>query len=661
MITVIRERLLKNKGYKYVVWFLAATLAIMWTMPALKRFGGQGMWIALVNGQEVSYGDFARKAQIYQVMLQSFRQQHGQYADAFLQAMGLSTDPKVLALEEVTREELMNQAARSLKIQLNDEYVSERLADPQFAQQVLPDLVPSHVFTAHGINMKQLQAYLRQVGLSWSEFESKVQEALLRYLLLELVSLSVYVPSFELKDAYNARYLGKSFSILTFSLEKVIEAEKKKPVSAQDLEAYFQAQNAMHHRFWIPEKRTGTVWKFEPSSYGITIDEESIQLYYDEHKTDYTEKPATVEVRTLVFKVDGGNEQELYKKAKAIRDELVANPQSFAEKARELSQDESSKEGGLLPAFAKGSKEHALNKAAFTLKNDGDISDVIRTSKGFEIIQRVSKTNPTYKPLKAVKAEIQDALLHKRFGEQFAHDMNSIIDQKDITDSALESFITQRGGVATSYNKIEKGTSKASQVLFDLKVGEITFYVDNGVGYAAQLKSLDKSYLPSLDSIKEVVSTALYEERAAKHLATQLAQAKEEASTKTMQMLANQYGATLKLTGMIKKDAVESLKSLQEQGLPVDQLFHLEQVGQVGIFNGGTKGFLVKVEEVEAFNEDDFKAKKAELLQSVLQEKVRTITAGFVASLYRTATIKANESLLYGNYNPRQEFQYDEE
>src|SRR5579883_3023040 len=105
MITVIRERLLKNKGYKYVVWFLAATLAIMWTMPALKRFGGQGMWIALVNGHEVSYGDFARKAQIYQVMLQSFRQQHGQYADAFLQAMGLSTDPKVLALEEVTREE----------------------------------------------------------------------------------------------------------------------------------------------------------------------------------------------------------------------------------------------------------------------------------------------------------------------------------------------------------------------------------------------------------------------------------------------------------------------------------------------------------------------------------------------------------------------------
>ncbi|HRG59387.1 MAG TPA: peptidylprolyl isomerase [Bacteroidia bacterium] len=75
---------------------------------------------------------------------------------------------------------------------------------------------------------------------------------------------------------------------------------------------------------------------------------------------------------------------ELYAKIKAGAD--------FAEMAKQHSDDKgSAKKGGELPMFGTGRMVIEFEKAAFALKNDGDISMPIQTQYGWHIIKRLSK------------------------------------------------------------------------------------------------------------------------------------------------------------------------------------------------------------------------------------------------------------------------------
>jgi len=72
--------------------------------------------------------------------------------------------------------------------------------------------------------------------------------------------------------------------------------------------------------------------------------------------------------------------------AKKVLEELKAGA-DFAELARKYSKDEDTKEnGGDLGWFPKGEWEPAFDAVAFSLKV-GEISDVVRTSRGYHIIK----------------------------------------------------------------------------------------------------------------------------------------------------------------------------------------------------------------------------------------------------------------------------------
>src|SRR5581483_4597485 len=121
MITDIREKWLKSPVFKVVLWALLIIILIFWTMPGvLNRFVGGSTWVVDVNGHTIGYGEFVLKTLDQERQIQLFRQQHGQYADALLQARGMNIDPKILALETLVREELMTQSARKIGTAISD-------------------------------------------------------------------------------------------------------------------------------------------------------------------------------------------------------------------------------------------------------------------------------------------------------------------------------------------------------------------------------------------------------------------------------------------------------------------------------------------------------------------------------------------------------------
>ena len=180
---------------------------------------------------------------------------------------------------------------------------------------------------------------------------------------------------------------------------------------------------------------------------------------------------------------------------------MSLNQDSFAEKAKELSEDkESAKNGGLVPFFAKGTHDKAFEKAAFLLKNDGDISEPVATARGIEIVQRVAKKPAEFKPLDSVKGEIRELLVIEKFKEEFSEAMSSLVDQNN--EAEFKKFVESHGATQGTLAAVEGETGKAAKALFGLREkGSMTSYYDNGTAVVVRLDQVHKREIPALESV----------------------------------------------------------------------------------------------------------------------------------------------------------------
>ncbi|MDR1952917.1 MAG: peptidylprolyl isomerase [Clostridiales Family XIII bacterium] len=117
------------------------------------------------------------------------------------------------------------------------------------------------------------------------------------------------------------------------------------------------------------------------------VTDEEIQTYYDEHKSEFT-SPASITVsRILMGSAELKDEDRQAIEAVRARAE---DGEDFAELAKENSIDTATKDaGGDLGAIKKGDQSAAFEEAAFALKN-GEISGIVETENGFEIIKAFS-------------------------------------------------------------------------------------------------------------------------------------------------------------------------------------------------------------------------------------------------------------------------------
>lgn len=641
MITIIRKRLLHNKSYKVLVWAIGIVLAVSLGLPGVMNQSSQGPWVAQINGQEIGYNDFVRKVHEHEQQLQLLRQQYGQYADLFIQAMGFNSDSQSLAFDTLVREELLNQAARAMGFCIHSDHISEKLADSSFLQYELSGLVPFHAVTAQGINMHKLRQHLQRSQLTLSDFDEKVRHVLQRNLIKELILGASYCPSFEQKDRYNQLHTAKKFSILTFSLQDFLAQEKIKPIADQQLQVFFDEENAKTQRYSIPEKRGAIVWTIDPLLYGVTVSDEELKNYYETHKmTAFIETPSKIGVRKILLK--GTKDDAVVKKrATDLYDELIKTPTLFEQRAHELSDDKvTAKKGGLIAPFIRGTYDSSFERSAFALKNDGDIAPILITDQGYEIIQRVNKIDPEVKSFNAVKKEIHDTLLHKKFMSTFVEDVRDIIEQR--VETNLENFLTAKKAHASTYPPTAYEASKMSEVLFNAKkIGDISYYIDGNKGIIIKLSDIQKKSTPQLGSIKSKVQQDYYEAQARNRMAEKLIQVKKEAAHHSFKELSQMFGAQLHQTNFMQKETPS-----KDQNLPFESMLRMEKEGLVISQITERHGYVIRLDSLASVKDDDFSAKKMDILNDLEREKGHFYLSGFVASLHRNARIKQNESLL---------------
>ncbi len=146
------------------------------------------------------------------------------------------------------------------------------------------------------------------------------------------------------------------------------------------------------------------LYSFEEACYTAEVGQlvGPIRTRYGYHIIKLTgRRPARGELKVAHIMIrpskNKGDESEAKAKIDALNAEL-ANGASFAELARQHSDDQSSRtKGGELPMFGTGRMVEPFEEAAFALAQDGDISEPVQTQYGWHLIQRLEfKAPPTF-------------------------------------------------------------------------------------------------------------------------------------------------------------------------------------------------------------------------------------------------------------------------
>ncbi|HVO22521.1 MAG TPA: peptidylprolyl isomerase [Candidatus Margulisiibacteriota bacterium] len=195
-----------------------------------------------------------------------------------------------------------------------------------------------------------------------------------------------------------------------------INRSKKQFPDAQSFQAAMKARSMTENDLRRDTRKTmavsrfleGGIWK------NVTVPPEQIKSFYDSNKDSF-QHPEQIRVSHILVRVPeaaGAAERAAAKqRASALLDQLKAGA-DFAALARKESQDASSAaQGGDLGFLAKGEMDSAFEKYAFALK-PGQLSDLVTTPYGFDIIKVTERRGAGYTPLPEVEEQIR-ALLEK--------------------------------------------------------------------------------------------------------------------------------------------------------------------------------------------------------------------------------------------------------
>jgi hypothetical protein len=627
-----------------IALFIALTGGLGLSGVIMRVLGGGMDGVAKVNGYEVSNGKFQRATVDADRQIAMIRQQYGQNADLLLQLNGMSSNPQETALKNVVKNALVDETANKMGLYLAPEYLDARLGDPQFIFNKIGHRLPHYVFDQkYGINAEALMQVLKTPEMRG--IEAQLADDLRRSFTLTMIKSCFYLPQFMIQAAYKEAYTAKKFSVQTFTLSNVLQKEKAKGATDQQLKAFYDQQNKKAQRYWLAEKRSGSTWTFAPDTYGIKITEKEIEKYYTDHKRNrYVETPTQFKVREIVFnKLKDQGVTALKDQAEATHKRVVEDPKKFAEVAKKDSQTITAGKGGLVDFFKRGTKDKAYEKAVVRLKSDGDISPVTQMADGsFVILQRVSRKEATYKSLAQVKDVIVKSLREQKFRTHFSKEADRAVKSND--HEILESFIKDHNGKKGSVGPLERGDQGFGKRLFILKKdGQSMAFVQDGKGTILQLEKKIVKKLPSLDKVKDQVKEDYFEQKATSELEKQMKQAREKALASGD--LIKTDGSKISSTDFLQTTETDKIKDLTDnQGYP-HGFMNLDWEGAVMSSLNKNGAIVIKLDETEKINETLYKAEKQKLHKESFKRFGQGFEASYIASLYRNATIKVNDQL----------------
>jgi len=226
---------------------------------------------------------------------------------------------------------------------------------------------------------------------------------------------------------------GKDLGITgdTELIKRLDEMRKQMNLSSmEELEKAAEAQGASYEEFKQNLRNQIITQKVISQEVGqkLSLNKEDERKFYDQHKAEM-EQPEQVRLSEILIApkpvekpaaTPGGKPeppteaetQAALEVAKAKAEDLLAQLKkgaNFADLSKKFGDGPSSKEGGDLSYFKRGTLSKELEDRVFAMKA-GEMTDVIRSKQGYMILEVTEHTTAGIPPLKEVEPRIQDAL-----------------------------------------------------------------------------------------------------------------------------------------------------------------------------------------------------------------------------------------------------------
>src|ERR1700690_1275084 len=292
------------------------------------------------------------------------------------------------AAQQLIEEKVLVAEARRLGLHTNDNGLRDDLQHGPLGQQFFPD--------GKFLGQEEYADFIQRNNMSIDQFEKLEKEYILIRKLQALVEASAFVSDSEVHDEFEHRNTKIKFEYAVITQADILKGLHP---ADEELKAFYE-HNKPGYTNSIPEKG---------------------QVYYDQHRDEYR-VPDQVKVRHILIKTPlpapGQKEDEkAIAEARAKAEDILKQVKAggdFAKLAEKDSDDPgTAKAGGELGWIGRGRTVPEFEKVAFSLPK-GQISDLVKSSYGFHIIQVEDKQDDRLKSFAEMKNEISEKVKQQK-------------------------------------------------------------------------------------------------------------------------------------------------------------------------------------------------------------------------------------------------------
>jgi SurA N-terminal domain len=636
MITVLRNTL-KDGGMMTIVWIAVASMIIGSALPLMMK-KSSGSWALKVNGTEIPYTTYAAELAMARDYINMLRAQYGQFADYLLQSMGIH-DPQSMTVQQLISSQLMVDGYTKQGVYISPQSIAYKMSEKGFIDQHCSDLLPAFLYKDDSLDNNMLKVYLQRRNMTVEQLEGRLKERIGSVFMQQALQKLAYVPKVSIVNSLRKDTVTKDILLIRFSLDSFKKNSTLDTLSNESLKNFYTQENVRTRRYYAPEKRSGYMIQFKPDTYGVTIDDSAVEQYYNDQKVSrYTEEQSKVQVRAIAFSTK--------EEADLAHEQLINSRKKITEYVEEYPfDDQSLKNNGLLAPIVRGVGDRVLEKAAFVLTHDGDISPVLSHINRFVILERVQKTAPVIKPLTKVRNEIIQSLKTMRFNEMCSRDLRELIASPLEENIAL--FTMKHNGIRHSVVSLAQTEAKrdSERAFFEAGLNTYEIVPQGADCYLIHVDTINPSTLQPFESIEAQVRSDFIAHGAIIALEKAMIEFLRTSSHNKPQELARNLGYSFNTYTGIKATDSSKVASLQKEGLGIDTLNKLEKAGTYAVVNDGDDKLLVFVENISFDDENATGSAQNTVETGLIKQESDIINAAYIASLYRDAKIEKNDIL----------------
>jgi peptidyl-prolyl cis-trans isomerase SurA len=300
-------------------------------------------------------------------------------------------------------------------------------AQAQVIEQVLVK-VNGDIITKTELEQRQIET-LRRNNPEALKNEDELKKALARVTPPILVAAIDDLLMLQLGREKNLRLTDEMFNRWMTSMRKeqnLVDDQKFQAALKQEGMTIADLRRNVERQFMIQEVQRNEIGS------KLQITEEEARQYYLSHQREFV-KPASVTLREILIEAPSAEGQDATEsaaakeKAAAVRARITGG-EDFAKVAEEVSSAASKANGGLIGPIVVGELSQALQDTLAEMK-PGDVTQPIRTTRGYQIIKLETLTPSAVQPFDAVRDVVAERVYSERQRTELQRFLNRIRSQ----------------------------------------------------------------------------------------------------------------------------------------------------------------------------------------------------------------------------------------